>query len=136
MTTTALADPGYAPGLHITPLCRGEIRGSRPIAVGFARRELCGDEFDRHVHAVREYAHRLGYRWVYPVHPPAATPDPIAYALHIAGEVNATAIVAPDLEHVNHRPGRIRAELVLATVDPPIVLSRTGCGRAPRAGLR
>jgi hypothetical protein len=73
---------------------------------------------------VQRFARVLNYQYVYTIRPPQEAPDPVAYALGIAADLDVDAIVVYDLGHVDNHPARVCENFDLETVCPPSTWTR------------
>ncbi|MFI7670372.1 hypothetical protein [Nocardia sp. NPDC049526] len=89
------------------------------------RGDVSGLAAPRHACAVMRHAQSLGYQYIYTIRPPRDAPDPIGYALGIAGGLDVAALVVFDLAHVNDQPARVCADFDLETVCPATTWART-----------
>jgi len=109
------------------------IAFSQPKAVGVVRYDVSGPNADRHAVAVRRHAAALGYSYVYTVHPPIDSVDPVGYVLGMAARLDAAVIVAYDLGHVDNQPSLVcDAGFDLETVCPQWTWIRCGVSEPGR----
>lgn len=94
-------------------------RPERPKAIGYIRGDISGTALDRHVDEIRLRARGLDYQLVYIVRLwPASVPDPLGHVVRIVREIDAAAIIVPDLAHVDSQPALVCDVCDLVTVFP------------------
>lgn len=101
---------------------------SRPLAIGYQRRDVAGLAAPRQAQEMRRHAEALGYRYLYTVCAPEDTDDPTGYVLTFMAQMNVSAVVVFDLETVDHSPARVCEVCELVTVVPPETWSRVPSG--------
>lgn len=126
---TASGRPSTPPALTLPPQTHSHgpdytVSNEQPIAVGMIRRTMSGRAATLHALALPRHARSLGYRYAYTIRPPQDAEDPIEYALSIASDLAAAALVVYDLSAVDDQPARVCESLDLETVCPPTTWAR------------
>ncbi len=113
-----MADQSAGPPGSDLPNIPVEPSASRPLAIGMVRPDISGADIATHALEIQCYAASLGYRWLLTLRPPGVTADSVGYVLAIAAGMDVSAILVPDLDHIDNRAERITAGFDLVTVSP------------------
>ncbi|WP_051163038.1 hypothetical protein [Nocardia brevicatena] len=107
----------------------------RPRAIGYIRADISGDHQPHHAHDIRPLARRQGYNLVYLVRLwQNSVPNPMDHVLGIVRCIDATALIVPELAHVDNRPEPVCDTCHLITVSPEQFWAKIGSrpgGSAP-----
>lgn len=99
----------------------------RPRAIGYIRADISGDRQPHHAHEIRLLARRQGYNLVYVVRLwQNSVPDPMNHVLGIVRSIDATALIVPELAHVDNSPEPVCDICHLITVGPEQFWAKTG----------
>ncbi len=92
---------------------------TKPIAIGYLRRDISGISQNWHEIQIRSLAQRLGYTLSKTIVFGTRTDDPVTQLITAARNAAARAVITPCLRHFSsHLPTELIAEFDLITITP------------------